>query len=51
VQVRADKPWQQFLGSQGAEQPDLSARETRAFVEADKASMAKLLGTLNLLDK
>ena len=51
AQINADASWQKFLGDQGAERVDLSPRETTAFVEADKLAMAKLLGSLNLLDK
>lgn len=49
--IQRDPAWQQFLAAQGAERLDLSPAETTAFVAADKAAMAKLLGTLNLLEK
>lgn len=51
AQVNADPAYQQLLAAQGAERMDLSPAETTAFVQRDKAAMAKLLGTLNLLDK
>ena len=50
-EIQRDPAWQQFLASQGAERLDLSPADTTAFVAADKAAMAKLLGALNLLDK
>ncbi len=51
AEVNADPAYQKVLASQGAERMDLSPAETTAFVQRDKAEMAKLLGTLNLLEK
>ena len=51
AQVQQDPAWQKFLVAQGGERLALSPRDTTAFVEADKAAMQKLLGSLNLLDK
>lgn len=47
----ADPAYQKVLTASGAERMDLSPAETTAFVQNDKVRMAKLLGTLNLLDK
>ena len=49
--INADPAYQKVLAGQGAELMDLSPDETTAFVQHDKVQMAKLLGTLNLLDK
>jgi tripartite-type tricarboxylate transporter receptor subunit TctC len=51
AQLDADPAWQAFLASIGAERMQLAPRETTAFVEADKAAMTKLLGSLNLIEK
>jgi len=50
-QVSTDPEWQQILASQGAEQIDLSPKETTAFVQRDKAAMGKLLDHLSLIEK
>jgi tripartite-type tricarboxylate transporter receptor subunit TctC len=49
--ANADPAYQKVLGASGAERMDLGPAETTAFVQQDKVRMAKLLGTLNLLDK
>lgn len=51
AEIREDASWVQFLDSQGSEHPSLSPRDTTAFVQADKAAMARLLGSLNLLER
>ena len=51
AEINADPAYQKVLASQGAELMSLSPDETTAFVQHDRAQMAKLLGTLNLLDK
>lgn len=48
-QAASDPGYQKVLASQGAELLDLSPAETTAFVQQDKAAMAKLLGTLGML--
>lgn len=50
-EVQADASWQKLLVSQGAEALNASPRETTAFVQADKVAMAKLLGSLDLLER
>ncbi len=49
--IDADPDYQSFLASQGAEFKFLSPAETTAFVRQDKASMTRLLGSLNLIAK
>lgn len=51
AEINADPAYQKVLASQGAERMDLSPAETTAFVQRDKAAMARLLGTLGLLEK
>lgn len=51
AQAAADPAYQQVLAAVGAERMDLSPAETTAFVQQDKAAMAKLLGTLGMLEK
>jgi tripartite-type tricarboxylate transporter receptor subunit TctC len=51
AEISADPAYQKVLTSQGAERLELSPAGTTAFVQRDKAQMAKLLGTLGLLDK
>lgn len=50
AETSADPEWQKVLSSQGAEQMNLSPAQTTAFVQQDKAAMARLLGTLGLLE-
>lgn len=47
----ADPDWSALLTTLGAERLDLAPRATTAFVETDKRAMAKLLGSLNLIEK
>jgi tripartite-type tricarboxylate transporter receptor subunit TctC len=51
AEAGADPAYQKVLAASGAERMDLSPADTTAFVQHDKVRMAKLLGTLNLLDK
>lgn len=49
AQAAADPAYQKVLAGQGAELMDLSPAETTAFVQQDKAAMARLLATLGML--
>jgi tripartite-type tricarboxylate transporter receptor subunit TctC len=51
VHAQQDAAWQQLLARIGGESGAGTPAEASAFVAADRAAMAKLLGTLNLLDK
>ncbi len=49
AQAAADPAYQKVLASLGAEMMELSPAQTTAFVQQDKAAMAKLLATLGML--
>lgn len=51
TQIAGDPGWQQRLEALGAERLDLSPAQTTGFVQQDHQAMAKLLASLNLIEK